>query len=398
MRVVMTTTSFPKFSGDSHAPWILELAKGAVARGVAVTVLAPSASDLASRDRFDGVEIRRFRYWWPRRYERVAYGANIVANLNGGWLPRLTFPVFLGSFSWNTLTMGRKANIVHAQFGYSGLVALPAMVARRKGCKFILSFYGRDVAHAAQHPRLYSRLFARGDAFLVLSEDMQQRLFRLGCPKEKLRLLHLGVDVNVFQRAQCSENGDGLTFTLVGNLIPKKGIAYGIKAFRKVVDAVPHARFRIIGQGPLLGDLSRLIQELRLEDHVTIINNYLHANPRETVVQALRQSDVFVLPSVEERGDYGGTPIVLMEASAMGVPCITTDDAGNSELVVDGVTGFVVKQRDVEALAGKMILLAEDHRHRQAMGEKAREHVVAHFNMERQLNELVAIYREVAEG
>jgi len=174
------------FQEDSHAPWILSIAKDLVGRGNEVRVVAPSATSLPPQDNFDGVEVKRFRYM-IKSLECVAYGANIPANVASSYRAKFSFPFFAAGFLLSAYRDLDAADIVHAQFGYSGVFSAVAGILKKKKLPLIVSFYGRDVAHASKHGWLYRYLFKRANRVLVLSKDMYEGLVTAGCPKDKYR-------------------------------------------------------------------------------------------------------------------------------------------------------------------------------------------------------------------
>ena len=114
------TTSFPKFKGDSHAPWILEMARKINDSRLKVNVMAPSDSSLTRSSNIDNISIERFRYA-PKKIECVAYGANIPSNLKNSWVAKFTFPFFIIGFIFAAIRLYKNNQLLHAQFGYSGL-------------------------------------------------------------------------------------------------------------------------------------------------------------------------------------------------------------------------------------------------------------------------------------
>ena len=174
LKLGFLTTSFPKFIGDSHAPWIFEISKMLVKDSLQVNVMAPSDLTLKSFSKMDNVNVSRFRYA-PKMFECVAYGANIPANLKASWKARIVFPLFLIGFVLGAIKLYKDNDIIHAHFGYSGIFLLIS-----KLCFFyhkkpiVVSFYGRDIAHAKKFNFLYRLVFKEFDKILVLGDDMKK--------------------------------------------------------------------------------------------------------------------------------------------------------------------------------------------------------------------------------
>jgi len=402
MNIEMITTSFPKFVEDSHAPWILSIARDLVKKKHKVKVVAPSATDLDKHSRFLGVDVVRFRYLL-KPLEQVAYGANIPANLKTNKIALLGFPFFILGFLLSGVKYLFKGDVVHAQFGYSGVFALAARQILRKKVPVIISFYGRDVAHAYKHQKIYKKAFEQAEIILVLSQDMKEMLTRAGCSPEKIIVHHLGVDMEQFNRECVKEaRKDSITFIVVANFVEKKGIEGAVHALAKIVSKDEYRdmdiNLRLIGRGPEEEKLRGLVCRYGLESRVQFINNYEHKNPRKTVIDEMQAADIFLLPSTSSSTDYGGTPIVLMEAGALCLPAIATRNAGNSEIIDDGKTGLMVEEDNLSKLQTAMESLMKDQELRTSMGQEARNYIESNFNHEKQVKILENIYHKVMKA
>ncbi len=393
-RIKFITTSFPKFPGDSHAPWILSIAEKLVNKGYDLEVITPSANDLKQREIFGKIKVKRFRYFL-KNMENVAYGANIPANLSQSNIAKLIFPFFLVGFLIEAIRSLKNVDIIHAQFGYSGLFIAIAHYLKNSKIRFFVSFYGRDVAHAKKYKFLYRFLFWRANTIFVLSEDMKKQLINCGCNKDKLKVLHLGVDCDVFKNENHEEKDkkDKILFLVVANFVKKKGIQNIIKAFSKLNKLSFDSELRIVGRGPLENKLRAQVKNLKIEEKVKFINNYQLENPRNYVIQSMSEADIFILPGFISKDDYGGTPIVLMEAGSMQLPSITANNAGNSEIVLNGETGIVLENLNTTEMVKAMNFLIENNQIRREFGLNARKYIFENFNLNYQVDKLINFYK-----
>lgn len=249
------------------------------------------------------------------------------------------------------------------------------------------------------HPRFYGYTFKNADKILVLSEDMKQSLLALGCSEEKLMAHHLGVDLQEFDGAVKEVDANTVNFLVVANFVPKKGIDLAIHAFYKLINNPENSgkqlTLKILGRGPEEAKLRKLVDDYSLQDKVVFVNNYQDRNPRAVVVAEMRNADVFLLPSATVADDYGGTPIVLMEASAMQLPVITTADAGNAEIVLHDQAGFLVEQNNMSQLAEAMQILVDQPLLRRQLGKKGRQYIEESFNQSKHVLGLEKIYEEL---
>lgn len=126
-------------------------------------------------------------------------------------------------------------------------------------------------------------------------------------------------------------------------------------------------------------------------------NVYLRGQKnRDEVIGLLQDADIFLAPSVTaNNGDMEGIPMALMEAMAMGLPVISTFHSGISELIEDGQTGFLTKEKDVNAIADKLLYVIHNSKRLDEIKKNARNHVNTHFNLDKQNDELLSIYHNL---
>lgn len=290
------------------------------------------------------------------------------------------------------LSADRGFDVVHAHFGD---VALRSRFARlRWQAPYVASFYGFDCSAlpAQRGPDVYEPLFEVVDRVTVLSGEMRGRVRELGCRDELIREHHIGVDLDAFPFRERGLDLPGRPARLltVARLVEKKGVEYVLRAIAALPD--PDLVYTVLGDGPLRGELEDLAESLGIEDRV----DFRGSADQATVREAMSAADLFILPSVTaSNGDQEGTPTVLMEAGASGLPVLSTLHAGIPEVVLDGVTGRLVPERDHEALAEALAELLAAPERWPAMGRAGREHVAAHYDRHRLVAQLEDLYREV---
>lgn len=277
--------------------------------------------------------------------------------------------------------------LLHAHYGPTGVRMLP--LKRRHRIPMITSFRGMDASLLpARSPLMYERLFGEGDLFLARSSDMAEDLVRLGCPREKVAVHHSGIMLDDFKYSARAATEDAI-FLTVARLSMNKGIQDAVEAFAQVNRERPKTRLRIVGEGPYRGDIERLIAALGLVGKVELAGAMSH----NRVLDEMLKAHVFLLPSfTTPEGEKEGIPNVIMEAQATGLPVVSTLHAGIPELVSDGKTGLLAKERDIEGLADRMSRLADDPGLRTKMGLEGRMRVDEEFNIKKQTRKLEAIY------
>ena len=235
------------------------------------------------------------------------------------------------------------------------------------------------------------------DLTTQVSEACRQRYIQVGAvPPHKIISIPNGIDTSRFQpsptirqavREQLGCAPDAFVWLTVGRLEPVKNHLGLLSAFREVAAVHPHARLLIAGQGPLQAATEQRIVELGLADRVRLLGL------RRDIPDLLNAADAFVLPSLWE-----GMPLTLLEASATALPIVATDVGGNSEVVLESKTGYLVPVRDTAALAEAMLrVMRLSDADRFTMGQAGRAHVVQNFDLERVVDRWEALYRELLQ-
>jgi glycosyltransferase involved in cell wall biosynthesis len=235
------------------------------------------------------------------------------------------------------------------------------------------------------------------DLTTQVSEAGRQRYIQVGAaPPHKIVSIPNGIDTSRFQpnptvrqavREQLGCAPEAFVWLTVGRLEPVKNHRELIQAFCEVVSEYPHARLLIAGQGPLHPVLEQQIAASGLGTHVRLLGI------RRDIPELLNAADAFVLPSLWE-----GMSNALLEAAAAALPMVATNIGGNPEIVLDGVSGFLVPPSEPASLKVAMgRLMGIPKEQRLGMGLAGRAHVVQNFDLERVVDRWEALYRELLQ-
>ncbi len=271
-----------------------------------------------------------------------------------------------------------RYDIILCHFGVNGRAFL--FLEELTDAKYVCVFHGYDLSRYVREngPAVYRALFQRGDLFLPVSERWKVRLLELGCSKEKVVVHHMGVDLAQFRAVIGERSGDTVRLLSVARFVEKKGLEYALQAVATMMTRYPKLRYDIVGSGPMEPSLRALIRTLGLEGRVALLG----PQSQGEVARLMAAADIFLLPSVTAgNGDQEGIPVSIMEAMACGMPVISTRHSGIPELVEDGASGFLVPERDVEALAEKLRFLIERPELRRAFGARGRRIVEQQYNL-----------------
>jgi glycosyltransferase involved in cell wall biosynthesis len=206
----------------------------------------------------------------------------------------------------------------------------------------------------------------------------QAMLFSDPADWPKLKIIHCGVTPERYGTG-VEISTDGLHLIFVGRLVPIKGLRVLMEAFAAARENVPGLRLTLVGDGADRAHLEALAAPYGEDVRFT---GYLD---QDGVAETLREADALVLPSFAE-----GVPVVLMEAMASGKPVIATQVGGVSELVEDGVAGFVVPPGDPQSLTDAITALA-DPEARARMGQAGRAKVLAEFDIRQEAARIAAL-------
>ena len=273
-----------------------------------------------------------------------------------------------------------RIDCVLAEYGPTGANVLNVCKSLR--LPLVVTFLGYDASvHQIlqQYEFAYKDLFKYASAVIVVSRSIQEKLKDLGCPAEKMHYSPTGPHDRFFN---VKPNFSQKLFISTGRFVDKKAHYYTILAFNEVLKKHPEAKLVMAGEGALLNVCINLIRFLKIEHAVSLprvitleqFSEYL------TVARAYVQHSVTALD-----GDMEGTPVAILEASAAGVPVISTRHAGISDVVVDGETGFLVDEHDVMGMSKYMMDVLEDEHLAREIGASGRTFVMENFSREAHL-------------
>jgi len=289
---------------------------------------------------------------------------------------------------------GRSFDIIHCQFGTIATRALSLIEVGALSGKLVTSFRGYDATvFAQQNPGVYDHLFDKGDIFLPVSQSLQKTITELGCPENRIKVLHSGIETERFSFRPTLFPADGqVNVITIGRLVEKKGIDIAIKAVARAIAAGKRLHYNIVGDGVLLEPLKALAHELGIEANVSFLGWQTHAD----IVTLLNRSHILVAPSITpESGDQEGIPNVLKEGMAVGLPVIGTYHGGTPELIEHGKRGFLVAEKDIDALADTLVYLYEHPGIWADISTEARSFVEAEFDNTQINKKLYGLYQSL---
>jgi colanic acid/amylovoran biosynthesis glycosyltransferase len=276
-------------------------------------------------------------------------------------------------------------------------------LARKLAIPHVVSFYGYDYEWLPHNEPVwrerYEILFREADLFVCEGSHGVKLLEKAGCPPEKIKIVHLGVDVDKIPFADRVKQAGELRLLQVASLTPKKGHIYTLKAFLAALEDCPNMTLTLVG-----GDYDGIRKTLE---------QAIKGTPAESRVLFLEQIDfdglydfmadyqVFIHPScyADDMDCEGGAPVVLLDAQATGMPVIASTHCDIPEEVIHGDTGILVPEKDVAGLVAaiKQFYAMDESRYR-VFAHAARAHMEERYDVRKNAELLREVYRTLLAG
>ena len=392
-RVSVLTTSFPTREGDSAGHFILDQIRQMPA-SITHTVIAPS--DARSDDRiqpFADLTVRRFRYFFPKRWQLLTGGNGMAENLRASNLAWLNVPFFLAALLFAALRAGRKGELIHCHWSLCGFAAVLTRPFHHR--PVVVTVRGTDIFADSRILQWFNRLaLTRVEMVMPVTASMKERLEAYGVSANRVRVLPASMhcpdeaSIAACRAAAGSAAADGYVRLLfVGRLVHVKAVDLLLDALGSLRDKHLPIRMRIVGDGGDRACLEERSEQLQLQDTVEFIGQV----STDEVPVHLAGAEIFVLCSRSE-----GLPYSLWEAMSYGVASIATDVGGVSQLIRHEQTGLMVEPHSAAQLAAAIERLVLDAQLRDRLAEAGRRHVLQLAASQGSITEaLTEVYRAV---
>jgi len=287
-----------------------------------------------------------------------------------------------------------KPDIIHAHFGPMGVLIAP--VAKELGIPLVVTFYGYDISELLEEEfwrKAYNDLSHTANRVTVLSEEMKERAEEAGFSARQTEVVHLGTNVESVKYRVPST--PVRRFLSVGRLSDKKGHIDSLKAFKSVLEATNTPLvFEIIGEGESRGKIESFIESHRLSKSVSLLGSMPHSQ----VIKKLYSADVFVLNSkASASGDKEGTPTVLAEAQAAGLPCLSTYHSGIPEMIPEENHILLAEEGNTDQISANMKRIINASKDEiEAISYRGRKHVEENFNVMKEVLKFKKIYQKLS--
>jgi glycosyltransferase involved in cell wall biosynthesis len=399
-KLLVTTSTFPRWKNDTDPPFIYELSRR-LARHFDITVLTPNYPGALASEKMAGLQVHRFRYFF-KKLELLAGSEGILPTLKKKPLFNLLVPFFLlGELrALLKLTRETKPDIIHAHWILpQGFIA--ALAKKITGVPYIVTTHGGDIYGMQGKFATALKRYALHNAahVTVVSKDIRQTLKQKFGEEIPTEVLSMGVDSQLFHpdrkspalREKYKISGPFLLF--VGRLTEKKGGRYLIEAMPAVLKNFPESKLLIIGTGELHRELSNLVNSLGLQHRLI----FTGAIPNNELPKYFATADIFIGPSVTATGgDTEGFGLTFVEAGMSGCLVIGADVGGISDIIENGETGFLVREKDPQAIADALTNILSQEQEFSSMKNKTREKMLLQFDWQTIANQYALLLKSAS--
>ena len=298
------------------------------------------------------------------------------------WLNFMYFTEALMVGQW--MRRNRQCHL-HVHLG-SQAASVGLFVRRVFGFGYSLTVHGPDEFYDAQGQYLAQKI-AAADFIVCISSYARSQLMKLSpvIHWNKLVVSRLGVDPLLFSPPSARPAPDIFEILCVGRLTPAKGQHLLIDALERLAQQGRRVRLRLVGSGPDESSLRERAANSEFPECVA----FEGADNQDRIRSLYAAADIFCLPSFAE-----GIPVVLMEAMAMGIPCVSTHINGIPELIRNGIDGLVVAPSDLDALVQALAKLMDDKPLRECLAAGGRTRILEQYDLRRNVVELARIFVE----
>lgn len=317
-------------------------------------------------------------------------GLTLVLRLSGLDLRRLFFHAMYFTEALMVGQWMRRNSLRHLHTHLAQQAATVGLYVRTVfNFGFSITVHGPDEFYDAQN-QILARKAAAADFLCCITAFARSQMMKQAPYMywRKMIVAPLGVDTELFAPRPFRESPDVFEILCVGRLVSAKGQHMLIDAVARLLAEGRQLRLHLVGVGP--DESSLRVHTARLDRPKCIV--FEGAINQDRIRALYSAADIFTLPSFAE-----GLPVVLMEAMAMEIPCITTYIAGIPEMIRDGHDGLLVPASDLEALVAALARLMDDSKLRQRLGRNARKRIVEHYNLGKNVGRLARIFCQLVK-
>jgi len=328
-------------------------------------------------------------YFWSFLFAFLGANLRLCARRPRSYLPAFRFAAMRSLRRWSSSTIKRFAQAaylvenclcgtsvshLHAHFSH-GPTTVAFFAAWLNNSTYSFSAHAKDIY---LQENIFLRLKIERAKFVVTCTEFNRRhLAKVGGENARIYRSYHGTDLHLFSPSGARQRTSRPMILSVGRFVAKKGFSVLLQALHLLRRQGIEFDAKLIGGGPLHEQLTQLNEKLTLQDRVELLPQMTQTE----LISYYRLADMFVLAcQVQKNGDRDGIPNVLVEAMAMELPVISTAISGIPELIEQGVHGYLVPERNPDALAAKMRVLLRQPEMAERFGRAGRVRIEANFD------------------
>lgn len=293
------------------------------------------------------------------------------------------------------IALYQKLDIVHAHYAIPHAVSAylaKEMIKDEYSLKIVTTLHGTDITLVGRDPSFLGITrygISKSDAVTTVSNYLREKTIESFQIEKPIKVIYNFIEEQPEQGSRCEElrhriapNGEKIISHL-SNFRPVKRIIDIIEMTPKILRKIP-VKVMMIGDGPDRSIAETRARDLNIAEHVHFLGK------QENIFLLLSSSDVFVMPSSLE--SFG---LASLEAMACGVPCVTSNTGGLTELVKEGISGYTANVGDIDTMANLVISILEDEKKLKSLSASARSYAFENFHVEKIVPQYINLYQKV---
>lgn len=391
----------PRFRKDTNsASFISELAQSIEKQGHHVYVLTPFDPEFKSYNR--GFKVITYKYIWPFSLHKSGYSRVLQDKKMKPHMYVISSLMSLSAlFHLVLLCRKYKIDVVTAHWTIpNGFIAYLAKLVT--GVPYTITIPGSDVYLAGKNIffKLTTRLAAMGAGYVISdSQHYLDQLISLDIKPKKTSVIRYGIDTDFLapfgkDRKILSRFNIKPTDKVIlglGRFVEKKGFIYLIEAIPKILEKNRNAKLVLVGDGELKDEFLKKVQQLKIEKNLVFAGAVAYSDR----ASYYNLADIFVMPSIKDSlGNIDASPVAMMDAMSCGVPVIATKYSGSADLVIDGKTGWMVKEKNsnkIAEAANKLLAV----KNKKTLQRNTRKIAIDNFSLESTAKKYLTIFNKI---
>src|SRR3989338_3046173 len=395
-KVLVTTTTFPRWNDDSTPRFVYELSEKLAAK-YNVIVLAPHHKGALKKEKLGKVDVRRFAYFKPEPLQKLCYNGGIIPNMESSFLAKIQMPLLIVTefFFASKIIKKEKISLIHAHWILpQGLVGV--FLKKLFKIPLIVTIHGSDLFPLKSNlfRKLHKFVATNADFITVGSEATKNELIgRIPSSSGNVKVIPMGVDSSIFRKIKIKKPkkySKNKILLFVGRLSDQKGLQYLIDTMPDIVKEETSAKLLIIGEGPYKSELCKRMNENKVNENV----EFLGSLSSSEIAKYHNYADIFIFPSLSNKTGTEALGLALMEAMSSGCAVIGTNVGGIPSLIKNGYNGILVKQKDSRELSKSVAALLKNKKKADAMGKNAAAFIQKNYSWDKVSSRFIKIYEK----